>query len=115
MFYDMWQYYEDLKGPEFTMGGRIEDVDHTVVPGPGTYNAGDMDAMKAKLPAYSMGAKLQDEKVFKTPSPTAYETGNVDAIREKLPAYTMAPKTELPRDKTLRPAPNAYCPEKVII
>ena len=104
-----------MKGIEFTMGARIEDNSTSVVPGPGTYEAGDVDAMRNKLPAYSMGAKLEDEKKFKTPSPCAYEAGNLDVMREKLPAYSMSAKTELPKDKTPRPSPNAYCPEKVNI
>ena len=50
---------------------------------------------------------------MKIPGPGTYDSGDLDSCREKVPAYTMAPRTELPSDKTPKPAPNAYAPEKV--
>ena len=61
-----------------------------------------------------MSARPADaEDKMKVPGPGAYNAGDLDQCREKQPAYTMAPRTELPGDKTPKPAPNAYSPEKV--
>lgn len=49
---------------------------------------------------------------MKVPGPGAYEAGDLDKSRVSLPAFTMSPKTSLPTDHTLKPAPNAYSPEK---
>lgn len=34
-------------------------------------------------------------------------------MQESTPKWTMAPRTELPTDKSPKPSPNTYCPEKV--
>lgn len=50
---------------------------------------------------------------MKVPGPGTYDSGDLNKCREKMPAYTMAPKTNLPVDKSPKPPPNAYSPEKV--
>lgn len=116
------------------------------MPGPGTYEAPDLDSLLNKQPAYSMRPKteiptdkgpkpspnsyypekytpdegpkwtisgrLKDSEKSDVPGPGAYEAGNINFVREKNPSYTMRPKTEIPSDKTPKPSPNAYYPEK---
>lgn len=61
-----------------------------------------------------MAKRLPDETdKMKVPGPGSYESGDIDMCREKQPAFTMAPKTSLPTDRSPKPAPNAYSPEKV--
>ena len=50
---------------------------------------------------------------LKVPGPGAYNSADVDLLKDKSPAYTMRPRTEIICDKTPKPAPNAYHPEKV--
>ena len=95
------------------MGAKIEERIKNFVPGPGSYESGDLDACKNKLPVYSMGAKIVEVVKHFVPGPGSYESGDLDACKEKLPVFTMAPKTSDPTDKTIKPSPNAYSPEKV--
>ena len=61
-----------------------------------------------------MGQKLEDlNDKLKIPGPGTYNSTSIDKTRLKNPAFTMRPKTEEPKDRTPRPAPNTYSPEKV--
>ena len=55
-----------------------------------------------------MSPRPEDKTKNKVPGPGTYETVDIDVCQERRPIYTMAPKTDLPSDKTPRPAPNAY-------
>ena len=55
----------------------------------------------------------EDIDKMKVPGPGAYNACEIDKCKEKLPSFTMGRKTNLPSDKTPKPAPNAYSPEKV--
>ncbi|MCL4137195.1 UNVERIFIED_CONTAM: hypothetical protein GTU68_021985 [Idotea baltica] len=136
-------------GPSWTMAPRLEDIKKMNVPGPGTYESGDLDMYLEKRPVYSMRPKtelprdktpkpspnaynpekynpdegpkwtlatrLVDPKGLNVPGPGTYEAGDLDVFQDKQPVYSMRPKTELPRDKTPKPSPNAYRPEEVYI
>ncbi|KAK7075287.1 Outer dense fiber protein 3 [Halocaridina rubra] len=61
-------------GPKFTMAARhVDDVDKMKIPGPGTYDAGNLDKCREKLPAYTMSPRTEmpSDKTPK-PSPNAY-------------------------------------------
>ena len=60
-----------------------------------------------------MAAKLKDYNKSNFPGPGTYNSSDLDSYLEKNPVFSMRPKTELPFDKTPKPAPNAYYPEKV--
>ncbi|KAK4297021.1 hypothetical protein Pmani_030539 [Petrolisthes manimaculis] len=134
-------------GPMFTMAMRLpDDSDKMKVPGPGSYNAGDIDMCREKLPAYTMAPKttlpcdhtnkpapnayapekyvpagpkfslsarpVEERDRMNVPGPGSYEASNLDSCRNAQPAFSMAPKFTLPVDHTIKPAPNAYSPEK---
>ena len=64
------------------MSPRTEEYrDKTKVPGPGAYDAGDMNKVKDSLPAFSMGAKY-DGPSDKTPrpAPNAYAVEKVNLL-----------------------------------
>ena len=61
-----------------------------------------------------MGYKIEDlDDKMKIPGPGTYNSADIDLLKDKSPAYTMRPRTEDATDKTPRPAPNSYSPEKV--
>ena len=61
-----------------------------------------------------MGQKIEDPgDKMKVPGPGSYNSTNINILKDQSPAYTMRSRTELISDKTPKPAPNAYCPEKV--
>ena len=60
-----------------------------------------------------MGQKVEDfGDKMKVPGPGTYDSSDINLIKDTSPAYTMRPRTESVTDKTPRPAPNAYSPEK---
>ena len=70
--------YND-SGPMFTMAPKpADDVDKMKVPGPGTYDSGDLNMCREKLPAFTMAPKteLPTDKTPK-PSPNAYSPEKV--------------------------------------
>ncbi|XP_076068953.1 ciliary microtubule associated protein 1A-like [Oratosquilla oratoria] len=54
----------------------------------------------------------EEEDKMKVPGPGAYETSDMDVCKKKNPVFTMSPKTNVPTDHTIKPAPNAYSVEK---
>ncbi|KAG0710890.1 Outer dense fiber protein 3 [Chionoecetes opilio] len=122
---------------KYTMAARIEETDKMKVPGPGTYEAGNLDHCRESQPSYTMAprttlpcdstqkpapnayspekytmaARIEETDKMKVPGPGTYEAGDLDHCRESQPSYTMAPRTTLPCDSTQKPAPNAYSPE----
>jgi len=84
-----------------------EYKDKTVVPGPGSYESGDVNKVKDQLPAFSMGAKF-DLPVDKTPkpAPNAYTPDN--CLMDHGPKFTMSSKTQEYKDKTVVPGPGTY-------
>lgn len=68
------------KAPSYSIAGRQKDaVDPRVAnPGPGKYDAANMDAMKAKAPAFSLSTRTQlPSDDTKKPGPGAYSAEKV--------------------------------------
>ena len=77
--------YQDY-GPMFTMAPRAaDDTDKMKVPGPGTYDCGDLDICREKLPAFTMAPKteLPSDKTPK-PAPNAYSPEKVSNYRHSV-------------------------------
>lgn len=71
------------KAPAYTISGRHKDaVDPRVAnPGPGKYDAGNMDSMKQKAPAFSLSTRTQlPSDDTKKPGPGAYSSEKVLAV-----------------------------------
>lgn len=74
-------------GPKFTMAPRaVEEMDKMQVPGPGTYEAGNLDKSRVSLPAFTMAPKtnLPTDRTQK-PAPNAYspeKSESVGGVRE---------------------------------
>jgi hypothetical protein len=69
------------KAPSYSIAGRQKDsVDPRVAnPGPGKYDAANMDAMKAKAPAFSLSTRTQlPSDDTKKPGPGAYSAEKVN-------------------------------------
>ena len=75
--------YQD-SGPAFSMAMKFDDGDDKMkVPGPGTYNSGDLDMCREKVPAYTMAPKtnLPGDNCPK-PAPNAYSPEKVCVGRD---------------------------------
>lgn len=66
-------------------------------------------------PKWTIAGRLKEMRVSDVPGPGTYESGDLNAIYERQPVFTLRPKTELPTDKSPKPSPNSYYPEKVLI
>ena len=64
-------------------------------------------------PKFTMAARANDEKKMNVPAPGTYNEVDIYKLVTKRPVYTMSPKYDLPVDKSPRPSPNHYSPEKV--
>lgn len=98
--------YQD-SGPKFTMAPRpADEVDKMNIPGPGTYNSGDLDSCREKLPAFTMAPKtnLPSDNSPK-PAPNAYSP---EKYVPSGPKFTMAPRPAEEVDKMKVPGPGAY-------
>ena len=60
-----------------------------------------------------MASKFNEINKNTVPGPGSYNAADMDIYLEQKPSYTMAPRTELPSDKSPKPSPNSYEPEKV--
>ena len=65
-------------GPSYTIAPRLQDIEKNEVPGPGTYEAVDVEVCKERQPVYSMAPKTE-LPVDRTPrpSPNAYHPEEV--------------------------------------
>lgn len=74
------QYNES--GPKFSMAMRLPDEgDKMKVPGPGSYDAGDIDMCREKLPAFTMAPKTSIPSDHTTkPAPNAYAPEKVGLV-----------------------------------
>ncbi|XP_071528740.1 LOW QUALITY PROTEIN: protein CIMAP1C-like [Panulirus ornatus] len=94
-------------GPKITMAPRLPDeVDKMNVPGPGTYDSGDLNKCREKLPAFTMAPKtsLPSDNSPK-PAPNAYCP---EKYQDSGPKFTMAPRPADEVDKMNIPGPGTY-------
>ncbi|KAL7635944.1 UNVERIFIED_CONTAM: hypothetical protein RMT77_013761 [Armadillidium vulgare] len=97
--------------PIFTISPRINlPKDDNQKPSPNTYSP--EKCMLDASPKWTIAGRLKEMRVSDVPGPGTYESGDLNAIYERQPVFTLRPKTELPTDKSPKPSPNSYYPEK---
>ncbi|XP_068265463.1 ciliary microtubule associated protein 1A-like [Nyctibius grandis] len=107
--------------PAPSMGFRLKAFKTDQSPGPNTYTLprllGPRTAYTHASPCYSMKGRSKHndfaQDLSKTPGPAALPRLEMDICKKRAPKYTMGSRTKLGGDRTVKPGPADYCPEKV--
>lgn len=72
-------------GPKFTIAPRpLEETDRMNVPGPGAYDAGDLDRCRLSMPAFTMAPKTtMPTDHTQKPAPNAYSPDRSETVGDK--------------------------------
>jgi len=96
--------------PSYSFGIKAEGGrGRSLCPAPNAYS---VPAIK-ESPAYSLAARAKENKVALVPGPGSYEPCNVNLMKKKFPAYSLGKRYNAAADRTSKPGPGAYIPEKI--
>lgn len=113
---------KERRPPAFSFGLRTKTSIKDDNPSPNAYLLpallGTNVVGKSSNPAYSMTGRSKngsfDEDLQKTPGPGSYKMIEPSLYMKRDPAYSLAGRFEVIVDKSVKPGPGAYYPEKVV-
>ena len=106
--------------PKYSLTSRSKYRKMGSNPAPNAYSLPSM--LGSKIPnkfasaSYSISGRLKnlfDQDLSKTPGSAHYKVVDPNLYKTRAPTHFMSTRVFMPTDRTLKPGPGAYCPEKV--
>lgn len=102
--YETPRFQSSRSAPSYTLSGRPQDKLRNEAPGPGTYDAANVER---SAPAYTLGARRSPAVRNESPGPGTYALDNNFTNQRSAPSYTLSGRADS-KIGTESPGPGTY-------